>query len=58
MPNGIFWNRTVLKYKHVWTKSYTYTKLNCFYLFIRTVWLNWIAWNRTDYLYKNEFDVK
>ena len=44
MVNWIVWNRTVLTFNCMWTK--TILILN-WIVWIRTVWLNWIAWNRT-----------
>ena len=43
MLNWITWNRAVLTFNCVWTK--TINILN-WIVWIRTVWLNWIAWNR------------
>ena len=43
MLNWITWNRTVLRFNCVWTK--TILGLN-WIVWIRTVWLNWITWKR------------
>ena len=44
MLNLITWNRTVLTFNCMWTKT--------------ILILNWIVWIRTDYLYKNGFGIK
>ena len=48
MQNKIVWNRTVLTFICVWAK--TIFILN-WIVGIRTVWLNWMAWNR--YVFDN-----
>ena len=45
--NSIVWNRTVLTFNLCTQKLYLY-----WFVWIRTVWLSWIAWN------KNVFTIK
>ena len=43
MLKWIVWNRTVLTFNSVWTKTILILK---WIVWIRTVWLNWTVWNR------------
>ena len=50
--NCILWDRAILTFNGMWKKLCCFWQLNCVFK------LNWIVWNRTDYLYKNGFGVK
>ena len=47
----IVWFRTV-RLNWIAGNRNVFWQLNCVHM------LNWIVWNRTDYLYKNGFDVE
>ena len=49
--NWISWIRTVWINWIAWNRN-VFSQLNC------VLMLNRIVWNKTDYLYENEFDIK
>ena len=60
MLNCIIWNWTVFDIETVLTLNWIviYNCLNSFWQLNCVLMLNWIVWNRTDYLHKNGFGVK